>query len=96
MNKDSIIVLEADPDDPEDRPVSLAGLERGLLARSLRLLRTRLGLDMPAFAARYGIPADEYALYETVRVAPPEAVLAYLRVIVAEPDAAAGAIARAA
>ena len=96
MNKDSIIVLEADPNDPEDRPVSQAGMERGLLARELRLLRTRLGLTSEAFAARYGIPAEEYARYEMVRDAPPAAVMAYLRVIVAEPEAAARAVQRAA
>lgn len=86
MNKETMIALPADPDDPEDFDVSVAGLERGLLARDLRILRVRLGLSVEAFAARYDIPAEEYALYEAVRAVPPAAVMAYLRVIVAEPE----------
>lgn len=96
MKKDSIIVQPADPNDPEDFDVSAAGLERGLLGRRLRQLRTGMGLSLAAFADRYGIPADEYAGYESVRLAPPPAVLAYLHVIVAEPEASARAVERAA
>ncbi|KPF77636.1 hypothetical protein IP88_05800 [alpha proteobacterium AAP81b] len=90
------MVLPADPNDPEDFDVSAAGLERGLLARELRRLRAHLGLSSADFAARYGIPAGEYDSYESVRVAPPAAVLAYLQVIVAEPEAAARGVRRAA
>lgn len=96
MKNDSIMALPADPNDPEDFDVSAAGLERGLLARELRQLRTRLGLTLAAFAERYGIPEGEYASYESVRVAPPAAVMAYLRVIIAEPDATARAVKHAA
>jgi len=96
VKNESIMALPADPNDPEDRDVSLAGLERGLLARDLRQLRTRLGLTLTDFAERYGIPEAEYAGYESVRVAPPAAVMAYLRVIVAEPEAAARAVKHAA
>lgn len=96
MKNDSTMALPADPNDPEDRDVSVAGLERGLLARELRRLRTRLGLTLAAFAERYGIPEGEYASDESVRVAPPAAVMTYLRVIVAEPDATARAIKHAA
>jgi putative transcriptional regulator len=95
VNNDSI-ALPADPNDPEDFDVSVAGLERGLLAQNLRRLRTRLGLSMAEFAARYGIPEAEYAGYESVRAVPPAAVMAYLRVIVAEPEAAARAVQQAA
>ncbi|MFZ4380970.1 MAG: helix-turn-helix domain-containing protein [Sandarakinorhabdus sp.] len=96
MKNDSIMALPSDPNDPEDRDVSVAGLERGMLARDLRRLRTRLGLNLAEFAERYGIPEGEYAGYESVRVAPPAAVMAYLRVIVAEPEAAARAVRQAA
>ena len=96
VKNDSIMALPADPNDPEDFDVSAAGLERGLLARELRQLRKRLGLTMADFAERYGIPEGEYASYESVRVAPPAAVMAYLRVIVAEPDATARAVKHAA
>ena len=96
MKNEPTIALPADPDDGQDFDVSAAGLERGLLARELRQLRARLGLTLAAFAARYGIPEDEYASYESVRTAPPAAVMAYLRVIIAEPEAAARAVKRAA
>ncbi len=96
MKNDSTIVQPADPNDREDFDVSAAGLERGLLGRRLRLLRTGMGLSLEAFADRYGIPADEYAGYESVRLAPPPAVLTYLHVIVAEPETTASAVQRAA
>ena len=96
MKNEHIMALPADPNDPEDRDVSVAGLERGLLARELRRLRARLGLSLAEFADRYGIPECEYAGYESVRVAPPAAVMAYLRVIVAEPEATARAVRHAA
>ena len=84
--EEHIVAIPADPDDPEDRDVSVAGLKRGLLARNLRLLRVRMGLTTEAFAARYCIPATDYAGYESGYVRPPVAVSAYLRVIVAEPE----------
>lgn len=31
MNKEIMIAHEADPDDPEDRAASVAGMERGLM-----------------------------------------------------------------
>jgi putative transcriptional regulator len=96
VKKDLIIALPADPNDAEDFDVSKEGLERGLLGRRLRRLRNGLCLSVEAFAERYGIPAAEYAGYESVRLAPPAAVLAYLHVIVAEPEAAARAVRRAA
>lgn len=96
MKNDSIIVQSADPADPEDGNVTADGLERGLLGRALRQLRSQLNLSTADFAARYGIPESEYVGYESVRVAPPAAVMAYLRVIIAEPDAAASAVQRAA
>ncbi len=96
MKNEHIIALPADPNDPEDFDVSEAGLERGLLGRRLRRLRTGMGLSLEAFADRYGIPADEYAGYESVGLTPPPAVLAYLHVIVAEPEATARAVQRAA
>jgi len=96
VKHEPIIALPADPNDPEDRDVSAAGVERGLVARELRQLRARLGLSLADFASRYGIPEGEYASYETVRAVPPAAVMAYLRVIVAEPEVAARAVKHAA
>ena len=82
----SAIALPADPNDGQYYDVSAAGLERGLLARELRLLWARLGLTLATSAARYGIPEHKYASYESVRTAPPAAAMAYLRVIIAEPE----------
>lgn len=93
VNKETIIAIPADPDDPEDFPVSVAGLERGLMGRRIRQLRHRLGLSQELFAQRYGIPLACIRQYEIGRHMPPPAVRAYLKVIDAEPDAAARAVA---
>lgn len=93
VNKETTIAIPADPDDPEDRDVSIAGLERGLMGRRIRMLRHRLGLSQEAFAQRYGIPLANIRQYEIGRHMPPPAVRAYLKVIEAEPEAAARAVA---
>ena len=43
MNKETMIAIPADPNDPDDFDVSVAGLERGLMGRKIRKLRNRLG-----------------------------------------------------
>ncbi len=92
MNKERIIAIEADPNDPEDRAVSVAGLERGLMGREIRLLRHRLGLSQAEFAERYGIPVANIRQYEIGRTMPPPAVRSFLQVIAAEPERAAAAL----
>lgn len=96
MNKETTIAIPADPDDPEDFDVTVAGLERGLMGRRIRKLRTRLGQTQEQFATAYGIPLASIRQYEIGRYMPPPAVRAYLKVIDAEPDAAARAVAQAA
>lgn len=96
MNKETMIAIPADPDDPEDRDVSVAGLERGLMGRRIRMLRNRLGMSQDDFARAYGIPLANIRQYEIGRHMPPPAVRAYLKVIAAEPERAAKAIADAA
>ena len=91
VNKEIIIAIPADPNDPEDRDVSVAGLERGLMGRRIRRLRNRLGLSQEAFAATYGIPLANIRQYEIGRHMPPPAVRAYLKVIEAEPEVTANA-----
>ena len=86
MKKDSIIAIPADPNDPEDRDVSVAAWERGLIGREIRRLRHRLGMSQEEFASAYGIPASNIRQYEIGRHMPPPAVRAYLKVIEAEPD----------
>jgi putative transcriptional regulator len=93
VNKETMIAIPADPNDPEDRDVSVAGVERGLMGRRIRRLRNRLGLSQEAFAATYGIPLANIRQYEIGRHMPPPAVRAYLKVIEAEPEAAARAVA---
>lgn len=93
MNKDSIIAIEADPDDPEDRPITVAGVERGLMGRRIRKLRMALGLTQAEFAERYGIPLANIRQYEIGRTMPPPAVRAYLKVIAAQPELTAAAVA---
>jgi len=86
VNKETTIAIPADPDDPEDFPVSVAGLERGLMGRRFRILRHRLGMSQTEFAAAFGIPVANLRQYEMARHMPPPAVRAYLKVIEAEPD----------
>lgn len=93
MNKETMIAIPADPDDPEDFDVSVASVERAHLMRDVRLLRTRLGLDAAAFAERYGLPVDEYPLWEWARRQPSQGEMAYLKVILAEPEVVARALA---
>ncbi len=92
QNKEIMIAIPADPDDPEDFDVSVAGLERGLMGRRIRMLRNALGLSQEGFAATYGIPLANIRQYEIGRHMPPPAVRAYLKVIAAEPEVAARAL----
>lgn len=87
------IAIPADPDDPEDRDVSVAGLKRAHVGRWIRMLRNRLGLSQAEFATRYGIPLANIRQYEIGRTMPPPAVRAFLKVIAAEPERAAAAVA---
>lgn len=96
MKKEHIVVIEADPSDPEDFAVSEAGLERGVMGRRIRRLRQRLGLTQEEFANRYGIPLANIRQYEIGRTMPPPAVRAYLAVISAEPERTARALKRTA
>jgi putative transcriptional regulator len=93
VNKETMIAIPADPNDPEDRDVSVAGLERAHMGRRIRMLRNRLGLSQEGFARTYGIPLANIRQYEIGRHMPPLAVRAYLKVIAAEPELVAKAVA---
>lgn len=93
VNKETMIAIPADPNDPEDFDVSVAGLERGMMGRRIRMMRHRLGLSQEAFARTYGIPLANIRQYEIGRHMPPPAVRAYLKVIDAEPEIVARAMA---
>ena len=93
MNKETTIAIPADPNDPEDFDVSLAGLERAHMGRRFRILRHRLGMTQEEFAKAYGIPLANLRQYEIARHMPPPAVRAYLKVIEAEPEVVRKAVA---
>jgi putative transcriptional regulator len=93
VNKETTIAIPADPNDPEDRDVSVAGLERAHMGRRIRMLRNRLGMSQQEFADAFGIPAANIRQYEIGRHMPPPAVRAYFKVIDAEPEMAARAVA---
>ncbi len=86
MNKETMIAIPADPNDPEDFDVSVAGLERAHMGRRFRVLRHRLGMTQEQFAKTFGISLASLRQYEMARHMPPPAVRAYLKVIEAEPD----------
>jgi putative transcriptional regulator len=86
MNEETMIAIPADPNDPEDRDVSVAGLKRAHMGRRFRILRHRLGLTQEQFASVYGIPLANLRQYEIARYMPPPATRAYLKVIEAEPE----------
>ena len=93
MNKEAMIAIPADPNDPEDRDVSVAAEERGHMGQRIRILRHRLGLSQEGFARTYGIPLANIRQYEIGRHMPPPAVRAYLKVIGAAPELVAKAVA---
>ena len=93
MNKETTIAIPADPNDPEDFDVSVAGLERAHMGRRFRILRHELGMTQEQFAKAYGIPVGNLRQYERARHMPPPAVRAYLKAIEAEPEGVARAVA---
>ncbi len=86
VNEENIIAIPADPNDPEDRDISVAGLKRGRMGRRFRILRHKLDLTQNKFAQTYGIPLNSLRQYEISRYMPPPATRAYLKVIEAEPE----------
>lgn len=85
-NEETMIAIPADPNDPEDFDVSVAGLKRAHMGRRFRVLRHKLGVTQEQFARSYGIPLHSLRQYEMARYMPPPAVRAYLKVIEAEPE----------
>lgn len=93
MNKETTIAIPADPNDPEDFDVSVAGVERAHMGRRIRKLRNRLGMSQEEFAKAFGISVSSIRQYEIGRHMPPPAVRAYLKVIEAEPEVVRKAVA---
>lgn len=86
VDEESMIAIPADPNDPEDRDVSVAGLKRAHMGRRFRILRHRLGMTQEEFSRTYGIPLASLRQYELARYMPPPSTRAYLKVIEAEPE----------
>eukprot|EP01037_Dinobryon_pediforme_P007839 gene7839-7906_t len=93
ISKEPIIAIPADADDPDDFAVSEEGVNRAVMGRRIRRLRLALGLSQAEFAQRFGIPVANIRQYEIGRTMPPAAVQAYLKVIEADPERVAAAIA---
>lgn len=93
MNKETTIAIPADPNDPEDRDISVAGQERAHMGRRFRILRHKLGMTQEQFSAAYGISLSSLRQYEMARHMPPPTVRAYLKVIEAEPEVVRRALA---
>ena len=92
MKKDDI-AIPADPFDPEDGNVTFEGLERGQRARLIRTARTRLGLSQAEFARRFHVPLGTLRDWEQARATAPDFAVAYVRVIMRDPDMVAAAVA---
>jgi putative transcriptional regulator len=87
VNDEITIATPADPDDPDDFPITVAAWKRAVVGRSIRQLRNRLGLTQQEFAEAYGIPAANIRQYEMGRHMPPPAVRAYFKAISSQPEA---------
>ena len=92
MKSDSI-VLQADPNDPEDFDVTAQALERGQRSRLIRKTRTDLGLSQTEFATRFRVPVGTLRDWEQARVTAPDFAVAYVKVIGRHPEMVAQAVA---
>ena len=90
--KNDPIILPADPSDPEDFDVSAEALDRGQKARLVRTVRTRLGLSQVEFAKRFHVPLGTLRDWEQARATAPDFAVAYVRVIMRDPDMVAAAV----
>ena len=78
---------------PSDhRPLTPADLARMRRTPQVKVIRRALGLTQEEFSARYRIPLGTLRDWEQGRSEPDQPARAYLRVIAAEPAAAAKAL----
>lgn len=91
--KKNDIAIPADSSDSEDGDVTFEGLERGQRARLIRTARTRLGLSQAEFARRFHVPLGTLRDWEQARSTAPDFAVAYVRVIMRDPDMVAAAVA---
>ena len=91
--KSEHIEIPADPDDPDDFAVTAEALDRAQKARLVRTARTRLGLSQVEFARRFRVPLGTLRDWEQARATPPDYAVAYVRVIMRDPDLVAAVVA---
>lgn len=84
--------LKADPADPEDFDAPPEALDRGRKARLVRKARTQLGLSQAEFARRFHVPLGTLRDWEQARATAPDFAVAYVRVIMRDPDMVAAAV----
>nr|WP_255599866.1 helix-turn-helix domain-containing protein [Afifella sp. IM 167] len=68
-------------------------MDRGQKARIVRKARIGLGLSQAEFARRFRVPLGTLRDWEQARVTPPDFAVAYVRVIMRDPDMVADAVA---
>lgn len=80
-------------EDPDAQPLTDAQLNRAVLGRMVRRIRERSGLSQDKFGERFGIPPATLRDWEQGRREPDATARTLLRVIDADPDAVARAVA---
>jgi putative transcriptional regulator len=81
--------------DPDNPPSTDEELQRGVMARDVRMLRQSLGLSQSQFAERFRINPSRLRDWEQGRHLPDSAARAYLAVIRHESEAVERALAKA-
>ena len=79
--------------DPDARPSTPAQLRKMRRVSRVKWLRWKLGLSQAAFAERYQIPLGTLRDWEQLRSEPDQAARAYLKVIEADAEFVARAVA---
>ncbi|WP_342453208.1 helix-turn-helix domain-containing protein [Jiella mangrovi] len=73
--------------------MSAEGLERAQRSRLIRTARTALGISQAEFAERFHVPLGTLQDWEHARVTAPDYAVAYVRVIIRDPDFVAATVA---
>lgn len=79
--------------DPDAQPLPDGWIEKARLGPHPRLVRLRLRLSQQEFSARYQIPMETLVDWESRKAQPDDVVRAYMKVIMADPEGVAKAIA---
>jgi len=79
--------------DPDAKPLTKRQLAKMRRPSPVKRLRWKLGLSQAEFAERFGIPIGTLRDWEQHRTEPDQAALSYLKVIEADADFVARAVA---